>query len=112
MDEVLKQILDEMRLMRTDVTGLKSDVSQIKSQLNQFQADAKTRFDKLETELELVKQSQARTQQDIKLLQKGLSEMAVLQDYVIKEAGRHDADIHLLRHEVDVVRTQIDPDGD
>lgn len=105
MDELLRQILNEIQL-------LKSDVSQIKSKLDQLQADTQINFNKMQTELQLLKQSQSRTQQDVTELQKGMSEMAVLQDYIVREAGKHNADIHLLRHHMDVVRTQIESDDE
>lgn len=105
MDELLRQILNEIQL-------LKSDVSQIRSKLDQLQADTQINFNKMQTELQLLKQSQSRTQQDVTELQKGMSEMAVLQDYIVREAGKHNADIHLLRHHMDVVRTQIESDDE
>lgn len=75
-EETWKQLLDEMRLLRKDVSGLAAEVAQLKSQLNQ--------------------------------LQKSVSDMAVVQDYVLKEAKRHNTDIHLLRHEADEDGIQVD----
>lgn len=87
MDAELKSFLENMQ-------------TNIQEKLSQFQS----RFNNLETQISIMQDSQSKVKIDIKEIKNGINELKVLQDYNVQQMGRHDAELHVLKYDLNSLK--------